>query len=275
MALLGCVIVSGASAAEFSAQSLGNDAALVVIDGEIKVGDAKRFDAIIQPFSKGAVLLRSPGGSLMDGIAIGETIRMKALGTGVAPDTMCASACALAWLGGTQRFMSVDARVGFHLAYRLDDDGRAQETGFGNALMGAYLTRLGLPTRAVAYIAGAGPAEMTWLTAADAERVGIDVSLLDLGEAPMDEATAAPVPSAPLAAPSKPASHYVDGLDPSGDNWLALKAAPNVKSKRLRKMGPGTRLQVLNQSGNWLRVRLDDGAEGWAYSKYVACCVTG
>ena len=82
-----------------------------------------------------------------------------------------------------------------------------------------------------------------------------------------------PPPSIPPVGPSRGAGqHFVTGLDPNGDNFLALKEAPNVSSRRLREMGPDTRLEVLGQQGNWLHVRLTDGTTGWAFNKYVACC---
>jgi hypothetical protein len=72
--------------------------------------------------------------------------------------------------------------------------------------------------------------------------------------------------------PQRQTYHYVTGLDPQGDNWLALKAAPNINSSRLAKMSPDTLLIVVEQQGAWLRVRLRNGSEGWAASRYIACC---
>ena len=63
------------------------------------------------------VRLESNGGSLVAGIQIGETIRLKGLQTLVPAGARCASACAMAWLGGTQRFMGPGAQIGLHLAY--------------------------------------------------------------------------------------------------------------------------------------------------------------
>jgi hypothetical protein len=66
--------------------------------------------------------------------------------------------------------------------------------------------------------------------------------------------------------------YYVTNLDPNGDNWLALKAAPNRHSVRLMKMPPGTPLKVLRREGSWFNVRLQDGSEGWAEAQYIGCC---
>ena len=92
----------------------------------------------------------------------------------------CASACALAWLGGRSRYMSETAHVGFHAVY-VEAEGQAAVSSAGNALVGAYLNQLGMPTSAVIYITEAPPKGMQWLSFADAQRYGIDVQLFNLG----------------------------------------------------------------------------------------------
>lgn len=78
----------------------------------------------------------------------------------------------------------------------------------------------------------------------------------------------------PEAMTTRPAAgyFYVTGLDPQGDNFLALKAAPSLKAARLLKMGPGTLLTVLDRAGPWTQVQLRGGQTGWAYGRYLACC---
>jgi hypothetical protein len=173
--------ISGA--ADISHVPMGDKASgLIIITGRLNDGDEKRFNLVMQRYSKGAVLLMSPGGNLLTGLEIGRIIRMRNFATGVAPETRCASACALAWLGGTQRFMSSNSLIGFH-AVSIVDKGAITETGLGNAVVGAYLTTLGLPLSAVVYISKASPDQITWLNLEDAKRVGIEVTLLDLAEA--------------------------------------------------------------------------------------------
>ena len=91
----------------------------VTFKGEIKVGDENVFNALTPDCNGGGVLLKSDGGSLIAGLRIGELIREKGLETAVAFDARCASACALAWLGGTKRYMSTSSQIGFHAAYTL------------------------------------------------------------------------------------------------------------------------------------------------------------
>jgi hypothetical protein len=79
--------------------------------------------------------------------------------------------------------------------------------------------------------------------------------------------------------PARPAPppedfHYVTGLDPNGDNFLALRTGPLPSDVRIATMGPDTLLRVRESRGVWRRVELLDGMSGWAHSKWIACCRT-
>lgn len=154
----------------------------ITIEGEIEFGDEARFADLAIGLPHGIVLLNSPGGNVHAGIEIGKAIRLKGFGTAVAGGHHCASACALAWLGGIQRMMSSDSAVGFHAVY-LDSDPDRLADSVGNALVGAYLNSIGLAPQAIAYITEAQPREMRWLSFEDARAVGIEVISLDPPEA--------------------------------------------------------------------------------------------
>jgi hypothetical protein len=64
--------------------------------------------------------------------------------------------------------------VNSHAAY-IEKAGRASESGVGNALVGSYLTQIGLSENAVVYITQAAPTEMTWLNLREAKQIGIEV----------------------------------------------------------------------------------------------------
>ena len=68
--------------------------------------------------------------------------------------------------------------------------------------------------------------------------------------------------------------HYVTGLDPKGDNFLALRTGPLPSDVRIATMGPDTLLKVHESRGPWRRVELIDGMSGWAHSNWIACCRT-
>ena len=85
---------------------------------------------------------------------------------------------------------------------------------------------------------------------------------------------------APIPQPSRVSSastetySYVSGLDPKGDNFLALRSGSEPDAIRIATMGPDTLLKVTESRGVWRRVVLLDGATGWAHSNYIACCRT-
>jgi hypothetical protein len=95
------------------------------------------------------------------------------------------------------------------------------------------------------------------------------------GTQPPPQTRGAPPAREPGPAPERPRQisfHYVTGLDPNGDNFLALRSGPKPGDVRIATMGPDTLLQVRESSGPWRRVELLDGSKGWAHSKWIACC---
>jgi hypothetical protein len=150
----------------------GGETNVVIVGGELLPGDGDVFRARTSGLANAVVIFWSVGGNLMAGIEIGEIIRAKGFNTFVT--YRCASACALAWLGGVHRSMTPDALIGFHAA---SDSQSGEVTGVGNAVMGAYLNKIGLRYEAVAYITSASPDSITWLTMADAQQFGIEVTL--------------------------------------------------------------------------------------------------
>ena len=63
----------------------------------------------------------------------------------------------------------------------------------------------------------------------------------------------------------------VCGLDPNGDNFLALRAGPGSSHAMLARLGPGTVVMDWERRGNWYRVSVGDvnGTEGWVYAAYL------
>jgi hypothetical protein len=177
VAALGCLFACiGVEAAEITVIPVEGGPAVVTVAGDFLVSDIGQFREKTASLSRAIVAFRSPGGSLVAGIDIGEIIRLKGFATLVPSQMFCASACALAWLGGAPRYLAQDGRVGFHVAF-VEKDGARLETGQGNAVLGAYLTRIGLPLAAVMYVTQAAPDSVTWLTFESAKEYGIDVVL--------------------------------------------------------------------------------------------------
>jgi hypothetical protein len=158
----------------------GKDGAsdLIIIRGDITAEDEKTFKQIALNTEFATVVLDSPGGLIRPAIAIGKTIRIKEFATAVV-DAECVSSCALIWLAGDVRYMAKNSKVGFHAAYIEDKNGKTIPTATGNALVGSYLNSLGLNDSIVSFVTRAGATEVNWLNKDGADRLGLQVSIIN------------------------------------------------------------------------------------------------
>ena len=168
--------------------------------GDITAETPKQFEAFItgRQYLPGVVRLNSTGGSLVGGVALGETFRAHSMSTQVGSSEfhadlvsmsgkenafteapgLCASACAYAFLGGVERELDPDAKLGFHRFYLnsgsigsstkmftgrdLDDDQKIV------AALAFYMVRMGVDARLIILASQAGPNEIKWLSADEA-----------------------------------------------------------------------------------------------------------
>jgi hypothetical protein len=148
---------------------------VITVEGSLDSVDGDQFAAKAASLRSAIVAFGSDGGSVVAGVRIGEAIRRNGFSTFVPDGRRCASACALAWLGGVERFIGADASIGFHAGR---DPTLDEETGSRNAVVGAYLTKIGLPSEAISYITRASPNETPWLNLSDVAQRGVRVTLL-------------------------------------------------------------------------------------------------
>ena len=132
--------------------------------GEIVEGDAERLKAFAEPYSLGGLdsprftlSLTSRGGNLLEGIRLGEAIRSIGLPTRVRAGHVCASACAISYLGGKAvgvtsdavwRELEPGAVLGFHSFYTGAQKISLINETLGqvriiNALIAEYASRMG------------------------------------------------------------------------------------------------------------------------------------
>jgi hypothetical protein len=89
------------------------------LTGQIAEGDGLRFAEALarRDPAPQVVALLSPGGSVMDALAIGRTLREAGLATRVEEGAFCFSACPYILAGGVEREVHRDGRVGVHQHY--------------------------------------------------------------------------------------------------------------------------------------------------------------
>jgi len=142
------------------------------------------------------IVFDSPGGSVSGGVALGRFIRSRGYdtalerdveeeirsggpndGTGmrsVATNTMCASACALAFLGGNIREMTPDARYGVHQFYSVSGNIGDSATQLTMTALALYVEEMGVDRRLLDFATSAGPSSMFWLDDRLARELRID-----------------------------------------------------------------------------------------------------
>lgn len=195
------------------------DRHLILVSGDIEVGDDSTFRALSLKHPSAIVALDSAGGALVPAIEIGKMIRLQGNPTIVASGSICTSACALMWVAGSKRYLSPNGRVGFHASY-LTKNGRTEETGLGNALVGRYLTLLNLPEKAVVFATMASPIEIEWLTPSNMEEAGIEFESF---------------PDSPTKLPS---SVEID-REPSRSGWRVAGVGVCARECKERELRPG------------------------------------
>ena len=183
--LLLTFIPSSVFAADFTKFVLDEDTSVPIIihlTGEIVDGDAEAFERAIEGYHKVTLILESPGGLVREAFRIGATLRQHDFATMVVDNGQCYSACGLIWLASERRYMSASSQIGFHAAYRQIGD-YVEESGEANAVIGSYLTHLGLRIEAIRFFTRSGPREFELLTPLRARALGIDIYLQSGGGA--------------------------------------------------------------------------------------------
>ena len=188
----------------------------IIINGELEYGDEKKFYMETASIDRAVIFLNSPGGNVLAAMEIGRIIRLKHYTTSVIAKDLCASACALIWLAGENRFLEDGAALGFHAAF-IEKDGRLLEKGVANALIGRYLTQINLSEAAIIFITSAPPEGMNWLNRENAAINRIDLTFIDPkadaneNPKPPNTTTAAAEPYDPITAASKFYRYLSDG----------------------------------------------------------------
>ena len=167
LAALACV---PASAATFG---LSTDGSTAYLRGRIEIGDASRFDLLVESAKPRMLELDSPGGNLVAGVAIGMKARERRMKTLVRNGSTCASACGIIWVSANERYLDDKARVGFHSAA---ESGKSARVDIANDGVAKYLFSLGMRTEFVVFALQSDPRGISWLGHDNAARLGVAIA---------------------------------------------------------------------------------------------------
>ena len=176
-----CLLLMSAgptAGAEIASTTSTDGIPIITITGDFATGDEDKFNSLAIPLKQAVVILDSPGGMAFPAMEIGRTISIKGFATAAFPNGLCSSACALTWLAGRPRILYPTSRIGFHALFTLEN-GNADVSSSGNALVGQYFQQLGLSTAAIVFATSAPPSGMNWLSEAKAREIGLEVKVFD------------------------------------------------------------------------------------------------
>jgi hypothetical protein len=163
----------------FAEKLTGGGLVNIYASGEIVDGTADEFIEFVRKNNIGAAMvhLNSAGGSLYEGMKLGRAIRMMEFSTTVGiyqsdynsdanKNSICASACAYAFAGGTSRYISeYTGSLGIHQFYSKNGAATSGEaTQRVSGLIVAYLDEMGIDAKAFTLATIADRNGMIWLT---------------------------------------------------------------------------------------------------------------
>ncbi|MDV7144745.1 hypothetical protein R3X27_18850 [Tropicimonas sp. TH_r6] len=104
---------------EFTQQIVEGLGDVVLLNGSVVSGDARRFSAFIAGLDEPPAVfaLNSPGGIVEEALAIGRSIRKMEADTTMLPGTYCVSSCPYILAAGVERTVSLRSAVGLHQHY--------------------------------------------------------------------------------------------------------------------------------------------------------------
>jgi hypothetical protein len=179
-----------AAAMQFS--QVGNDADLAQINGwgEIIQGDGDRLKTALEAAGASrsiALVLDSPGGSVVEGERMAHMIRDNDIAVVIPNNGKCVSACFLLLAAALRRFAGPDALVGVHSA---SESGEETATSMAvTTAMARIAADFDVPPAILGKMVRTVPGRVEWLTHDDLRAMGVRI----LGEA----APATPSPAPP------------------------------------------------------------------------------
>lgn len=262
-------LVSGAVAANLERVDAKDGTSFVVIVGTLM--PTENLDQRLAEEAAGRpiafVTFNSPGGSPYAAMRVGRTIRRLGLSTAQLKAFECASACALAFVGGINRFAEAGA-IGIHKASFVNPDARDAEDAVSliqavTADIIGYLAEMGVDPALMQVALSYDANDMRYLSSSEMEKFRVTTSSV----APSQEEVTVAAPAQSVAAPNLETGQLHGWVrHPSGG--IVLKSAPDEKSADAVPAWNTTPVQVLSLSGHWLKVRV--GAdEGYAHETWI------
>lgn len=142
-------LTASEAALQFQAKSTSDGLRFIVVSGDFEAADDLRpFEALVISSRARLVTFSSPGGNAYKAIELGRVMRRSGLSTMQLRDLECASACALAFLGGVTRGAEPGSigvhQSSFDASFGLSTEEAVSGIQRGTADVIAYLIEMGV-----------------------------------------------------------------------------------------------------------------------------------
>ncbi len=223
----------------------------LLLQGHIVDGDVARLRRALGQGGFAAIVLNSPGGSVVEARDMARLIRNLNVPVVVPQRAVCASACFLLFAAGSDKVVEPGAMIGVHSASVAGGNETMSSLGV-TTLMAREAARYGVPAGITGRMVTTAPGQMAWLSGADLQGMGARV-------APTRAAGGAAVlPGSGAATPSDWTRGFEQGQRGAGEDCSPPPAIGNPADFRLgcasgQRSGTARVTSVPSGKSDWTR----------------------
>ncbi|WP_346893043.1 SH3 domain-containing protein [uncultured Roseibium sp.] len=263
----------------FSPITTDDGVTVILVRGTFAWEDSlANFSQIVRSSHATVVSFSSGGGNVTKAMELGREIRSHGLSTLQLRSLECASACALAFMGGVQRFAEPGA-IGVHKSSFSPDAALDVDTAVAaiqelTAEIVAYMAEMGIDPRLLQVALKTEANDMRYLSGQEMKQFKLTFN----GPAGEEQRTSRPPPPSPaqpsatFVKPVSPASRSIptaiSGIVRHTRGAVALKTGADKKSANAATLRNGTPLAILGSVDRWYRVRAS-GFVGYLHHTWV------
>lgn len=245
----------------------------IVVTGRFDFNDDLRpFQELAERKSTQVVSFQSQGGSTFKAMELGRMIRKLGLTTLQPRELDCASACALAFMGGVERAASPGA-LGFHQSSFSDDavfDVSTAVSMIQRAMADVvvYMQEMGIDPSLLQVALRTRPDDMSYLSGEEMARYRVTTQSKARSNPERSEAKTFPrQPISPAAKQTSPLgfadhSHLPEartGEVRHAEGFVLLRHAPSASAAAIAQLPNNYRIQIMDSSDRWYRVKTEFG----------------
>lgn len=254
-----------------------DESPIILVEGEFEHSDKlDEFSLLVRQQRPAFVIFNSPGGNPLNAMELGRLIRKLGLATFQIRQTECASACTLAFFGGTVRMATAGA-LGVHKASFGDTSRMQIEDAVSfiqelTANLMLYMDEMGVDPALLQLALRYDANDMRYLSMSEMDRYRVTT----LGEDDQGRlAIGSPSYTSPSPSTSSRTTLKLDipkarsGHIRHPKGFTSIKSAAATQSVDLIKFRNGTPLVILGNIDRWYRVRIGKTV-GYAHHTWVS-----